>query len=127
MEERQLQWANPSIKFPLPKMLTRALAYLRVLLSSKDPTHWLLLCQKPTEPQVPESSIAPRWRAIMGQDWGSFPDRPSPLALDNATKQLSIERSLSQRAAAHATANGANRTRILLNYPAKGKTGALRR
>ena len=39
MEERELQWANPSIKFPLLKVLTRTLAYFRVLLSSKDPTH----------------------------------------------------------------------------------------
>jgi hypothetical protein len=39
MEERELQWANPSIKFPFPEALTRALAYIRVILSSKDPSH----------------------------------------------------------------------------------------
>ncbi len=66
MDERELQWANPSIKFPLPEALTRALDYLRILLSSKDPTHWLLLHQKLTEPHALEYSIAPRWRTLMG-------------------------------------------------------------
>jgi len=50
MEERELHRANPSIKFPLPDALTRALDYLRALLSSKDPNHWQSLCQKLTEP-----------------------------------------------------------------------------
>ena len=39
MEERELQWANPTMLFPLPEALTGALAYLRMLLSSKDPAH----------------------------------------------------------------------------------------
>jgi hypothetical protein len=72
MEERKLRWANPSIKFPLPEALTRALDYLKALLSSKNPTHWLSLCHKLTEPQGLDYSIAPRSRTIMGQDWGSL-------------------------------------------------------
>ena len=59
MEERELKWANPSIKFPLLEALTRALDYIRILLSSKDPTHWLSLCRKLTEPQGPDYSIGP--------------------------------------------------------------------
>jgi hypothetical protein len=66
MEERELQWANPTIKFSLPTVLTRTLDYLRILLSSKNYTHWLSLCQKLTEPHGSEYSIAPRWRALMG-------------------------------------------------------------
>jgi hypothetical protein len=60
MEERELQRANSSIKFPLPEALTRALDYLTALLSSKDPTQWLSLCQKLTEPHGSDYSIAPR-------------------------------------------------------------------
>ena len=89
-------------------------------------THWLLLRQTLTEPHVLEYSIAPRWRNLMGQDWSSLPDRPSPLAVDNASKQLSIESSLSKRATALAEVNSTHRTRILLNFPAKGKTRTLR-
>ncbi len=100
MDEREMQWANPSIPFPLPETLIRALAYLRILLSNRDRTQWLSLCKKLTEPHGPDYSIAPRWRNLMGLDWGSLPDRPSPLAVDNATKPLSIESSLSKRAAA---------------------------
>jgi hypothetical protein len=121
MDERELQWANPSIKFPFPEVFTRALGYLRILLSSKDHTQWLSLCQKLAVPYGSDYSIAPRWRTFMGQDWGSLPDIPSPLAVDRATKQLSIESSLAKRAEALAAANNTHRTRILLNFPAKGK------
>ena len=59
----------------------------------------------------------------MGQDWGSLPNIPSPLDVDNATKQLSIEGSLSKRAATLAAANNTNRARVLLHFPAnKGKS-----
>jgi hypothetical protein len=107
--------------------LTRALIYLRVLLFSKEPAHWLSLCQKLTWPQGLDYLIAPYWRALMDPKWGSLLDRPSPLALDRATKQLSIERSLSQHDAAHTDANGTQRTRVFLNFPAKGKSEAPRR
>ena len=100
MEDSELQWANPSIKFSILEELTRALAYLRVLLSSKDHTHCLSLCQQLSESQGPDYTIVSRWRSMIGQDMGSLLVRLSPLVIDNAAKQLSIERSLSQRAAA---------------------------
>jgi hypothetical protein len=108
-------------------VLTQALAYLRVILSSKDPTRCLSLCQKLTDPQRPDYSIAHRWRTVMGQDWDSLPERPTPLVVDRATKQHSIERSLEQRAKANAIATCTHRTRILLNFPAKGRARAPRR
>ena len=122
MEERELQWANPTDKFSLQKALTRALDYLRILLSSKDHTHCLSPCQKLIDPHGSKYSIASRCITLMGQDWGSLPNRPSPLAKDNATKQLSIESSLSKRAAALAAISSTHRTRILLNFPAKEKS-----
>ena len=51
LEERELQWANPSLQSPPPEALTQALKFLWVLLPSKDPAHWLSLCQKLTWPQ----------------------------------------------------------------------------
>ncbi len=68
MDEIELQWANANVKFPLHEALARALAYLRILLSSEDHPHWLSLCRKLTEPQVLDCSIAPRWRTLTGQD-----------------------------------------------------------
>jgi hypothetical protein len=59
MDEREMQWANPSVKFPLPEALTRALAYLRILLSTRDRTQWLSLCKNLTESHGPDYSIAP--------------------------------------------------------------------
>jgi hypothetical protein len=66
IEEREMQRANPTVKFPLPKALNGALDYLRILLFSKDHTQWLSIYQKLTEPHGPEYSIAPRWRTLMG-------------------------------------------------------------
>ena len=90
IREREIQWANPSLQFPLPEALTHALKYLRAPLSSKDPAHWLSLCQKLTRPHELDYPIAPRWRTMMDPDWDFLPDRPSPLAVERATKQLSI-------------------------------------
>ena len=90
LEKRELQWANHFLQVPLPKALTQALKYLIVLLSSKDPACWLSLCQKLIWSQGLDYPIAPRWQTMMDPDWGSLPDRPSPLAVERATKQLFI-------------------------------------
>ncbi len=64
----------------------------------------------------------------MDPNWSSLPDRLSPMVADRATKQLSIERSLAHRwDAGHAHDNDTHRTRVVLNFPAKGKSGASRR
>ena len=63
----------------------------------------------------------------MGQDWKSFPVRPSTLVVDRATKQLSVESSRERRATTHAVADGTHRTRILLNFPSKGRAKPPRR
>jgi hypothetical protein len=126
MEERELQWTNPSLQFPFPEALAQALKYLRALLSSTDYAHLMSLCQKLTMPQRLDYSIAPRRRTILNCDWGSLPDRPSPLAVDRATNQLSIERYLAKRAAARANVNTTHNSRIVLNFPARGRSGASR-
>ncbi len=42
-DERELQWANPSMMSPLPQKLANALKYLRTLLLSKSSEDWRLL------------------------------------------------------------------------------------
>ena len=39
-DDRELQWANPTLCTPPPKSLLTALTYLRAPLASKDPAHW---------------------------------------------------------------------------------------
>jgi hypothetical protein len=68
LDERELQWVNPSQQLPLPEALTQALKYLKVLLSSTDPAYRLSLCQKLTWPQGLDYSIVPRYRIIMDPD-----------------------------------------------------------
>jgi hypothetical protein len=69
----------------------------------------------------------PRWKTMMDPGWVFLPDRPSPLAVDRATKQLSIERALVQRAVTRADAITTNGARIVLTFPTKDKSGAPRR
>ena len=64
---------------------------------------------------------------MIDPDWGSLPDILSPLSGDRATQQLCIERALAQRAATRANANTTHSARIVLNFPTRGKSGALRR
>jgi hypothetical protein len=62
--DRELQWASPSMSFPLPKDLGHTLKYLRTLLSSKSPKDWRLIQNKISNLQTIDLSIAPRWRDI---------------------------------------------------------------
>ncbi len=126
-DERKLQWANPTIQFPLPEVLTHALQYLMILLSSTYQAQWKSLRQKLSLRQRLAFSIAPSWRTILNPDWESLPDKPSPLALDRATKQLSIESALSQWAATRASTREPHHGRIMLNIPAKKKKGTSHR
>ena len=90
LDEREFQWANPTMRLPLPHALTRALNYLRVLLSSKDATSWrrlksMILTLKDNNP-----SIAPRWRRILDLDWDTLPAKPCPLIVARASRQPTI-------------------------------------
>ena len=94
LEERKLIWANSSISFPSPNSLTHALKYLRAVLASTSLAHWQNLKKKITLPEWGDDPIAYRWRSILESDWGTLPDKPSPLVVDNASKQLCIRRDL---------------------------------
>ncbi len=41
--ERELKWANPTMRTPLPQPLLVALTYLRAFLASADPDKWVKL------------------------------------------------------------------------------------
>jgi hypothetical protein len=114
------------MQFPLLEVLTQALTYLRVLLSSTYQAQWSSLRNKLTLPHKQAYSIATRWRTTLNTDWDSLPARPSPLAADKATRQLSIESALSQWAASRATSRDTQHNRIMLNFPSKKKTGTSR-
>jgi hypothetical protein len=64
LDERELQWANPSTTISLPQKLAHSLKYLRTLLSSKSPDDWRLLKPRISSPAAIDLSIAPRWRGI---------------------------------------------------------------
>ena len=68
IEERELQWANPSLQFPIPEVLTQALKYLRVVIFSRDSANWLSLCQQLILPHGLDYPIAPRWRTMLDPD-----------------------------------------------------------
>ncbi len=127
LEERELKWANPSLQFPLPKVLTQTLLYLRILLSSTNQSQCSSLRSKLTLSQRLAYYIAPRWRTILNPEWGSLLDRPSPMAPDIATKQFSIESALSQWAATRATSRDTQHARIMLNFPTKERIGTSHR
>jgi hypothetical protein len=40
LDERELQWANPTLRFPLPQKLAQALKFTRALLSSTGWEDW---------------------------------------------------------------------------------------
>jgi hypothetical protein len=53
----------------------------------------------------------------MCKDWGTLPDKPSPLVVDNASKQLSIRRALLRAARAHLIGRPAQAAKITLYIP----------
>ncbi len=81
LDDREFQWANPSMGFPLPQDLTHSLKYLRTLFSSKSPEQWRLLTPKVSGPEAIDPSIAPHWWDIFAPAWGNPLDGPSPLAV----------------------------------------------
>ena len=95
----------------------------RPQLSSTDVANWWRLFNKISTPEVVASRIAPRWRNMMELDWGSLPDKPSPLRVERASRQRSVEGALLHptRLHQHATTQGGHR--IALNFPTKGRAG----
>ncbi len=49
LEERELIWSNPSMRFPLSPNVTHALSYFRATLASLSMTYWQTLRNKITK------------------------------------------------------------------------------
>ena len=81
----ELQWANPTMKLPLPQPLTTAITYLPALLSSTNHEQWAKLRRKINISPLWDLHIAPRWRNMLENVWALLPNTLSPLALDRAT------------------------------------------
>jgi hypothetical protein len=91
LDDKVLQWANPNLGTPLPQTLLAALTYLRALLASTDPSHSKKLKRSIKTIPLWDLPNAPRWRLIQNEDCTTIPDIPSPLTLDRATRQHSIQ------------------------------------
>jgi len=126
LDDRELQWANPSMDFPLPQDLTHALKHLRTLLSSKSPEKWRLLKPKISGPQAIDLSIAPRWRDIFTSAWGSLPDRPSPLAVSGASRQPTITEAMGNIPPPTSQLTDMACTRIVLHLKTRREKGPRR-
>jgi hypothetical protein len=64
---------------------------------------------------VGDDPIAYRWRSILESDWGTIPDQPSPLVVDNVSTQLSIQSALLRASRAHPQGGPARPVRITLH------------
>ena len=91
LDDREIQWANPTMRTPLTQPLQEALTYLRALLSSRDPEHWVKLKRSLGATPLWDLPIAPRWRLLLEAVWADLPATPTPLALAKATRQHSIK------------------------------------
>ena len=65
LDERELQWANPTMVFPFPQALTHVLKYLRAMFSSTDEAHRRHLAKNISAPIIEDYHIAPRWWGMM--------------------------------------------------------------
>jgi hypothetical protein len=78
LDDRELQWTNPTLCTPPSKFLLTALTDVRALLASKNPAHWEKLKRNIKTTTLWDLPIAPRWRDILNEDWTTIPDTPSP-------------------------------------------------
>ena len=101
LKDRELIWAYPSVWFLLPQNSVHAPKYLRAMLVSKSTALWHILMSKVTKPSGWDYPIAYRLRSILEIDWGTIPDKPSPLVVDAASKELSIQRAQLRASRSH--------------------------
>ncbi len=78
LEDRELIWDNPSMRFPLPQNRVHVLKYHRVILASTSIAHKHNLKNKVTMPSGGDDPIAPRWRTMLKIDWVHSPTNRLP-------------------------------------------------
>ena len=126
LDDIGLQWANPSMGFPLPKNLNHALKYLRTLLSSKSPEDWHLIKTKISGPRTTNLSIAPRLRDIFTPAWDNLPNGPSTLSVSKASRQPTIMEAMGNVPTCTSKPTNMAGTRIVLHLKRKRKKGPKR-
>jgi hypothetical protein len=117
LDDRELRWANPTMRNPLPQPLRAVLTYLRALFSSTNPDQWDKLKRDIKSTPLWDLPIAQRWRQILEEDWTTIPITPSPLALDRATRQQSITSALTGKPHTPAGGQLATPAKITLHFP----------
>jgi hypothetical protein len=118
LDDRELQWANPTLRTPLPQTFQAALTYLfRALSASTDPAHWDKLKRSIKITPLWDLPIAPRWRLILNEDCTTIPDTPSSLALDRATRQHSIKSALTRHPRDTTEKNAVQIPKLTLHFP----------
>jgi len=127
LDEREIKWANPTMRLPLPQALTHALHYLRVLLSSKDAASWRRLKSIIPIRKEHDLPIAPRWRRILGPDWGNLLDTPCPLVVARVTRQPNIVEASMHIPPPPPHPNGKTAPRLVMHFMPRSKQGASKR
>jgi len=127
LDDRELQWINPTMKLPLPQPLITALTYLRALLSSTDHEHYAKLRREINTSPLWDLSIAPRWRSMLEDDWSLLPDTPSLLALDSVTLQHSLTSAAQKHARAPAADPEEIQPKLVLHFPTPRQKRSLKR
>jgi hypothetical protein len=116
LDDRELMWANPTLRFPITQKLAQSLKYLRALLSSTGWEDWCIKKLKLAGPEGIDPSIAPRWRTIFQSAWITLPDKPTPLTLSRASRQPTIEEALRNVPPAPAQSTTGAGIRIALHF-----------
>jgi hypothetical protein len=124
LDDRELMWANPTLRFPITQKLAQSLKYLRALLSSTGWEDWCIKKLKLAGPEGIDPSIAPRWRTIFQSAWVTLPDKPTPLTLSRASRQPTIEEALRNVPPAPAQSTTGAGTRIALHFKKRRNKGS---
>ena len=119
LDDRELFWAYPYVRFPLPQTRIHALKHLRVLLASRSIANWHILRRKVTKTSGWDDPIAFRWISVLEVNLCTIPDKPSPMGVDADSKQLFIKRALLCASRSHPQGDPARSANITLHIPHK--------
>jgi len=117
LDDRELKWANLTMRTPLPRSLQAALTYLRALLSSTNPEHWAKIIRDINSTPLWDLPIAQRWKQILAEDGTFIPNTFSPLALDRATRQQSITSAFNSKTCTSNEGQQVHPAKITLHFP----------
>ena len=124
---QRIAMGSPTMRTPFPQTLLAALTYLRALLASTYPSHWARLKRSTKTTPLWDLSIAPRWRQILNEEWTSIPHTPSPMTLDRATQQHSLQSALARHPRDLIEGKAVHPPKLTLHFPTPRKRRADRK